>query len=116
MQGRVFVVGDDRSPSRKLDESDALVCGASGDAEELPAVARSEPSVAFGDVRGDRDGGTGQLMGQNAVSAWEVRRPAGEIVGEIQCAAVDDEMLEEERHDSSRKSADGLLCARSSKI
>jgi hypothetical protein len=67
-------------------------------AEELATVAGSESSVSFGDVGRDRDGGSGELVGENAVAARKRRRATDEIVGEVHGASIDIEILEEEGH------------------
>ena len=82
----MVLVGDERSSSRQFEERDALVRRAACNSEELAAVARGESSVAFGDVGRDRDGGAGELVGENAVSAGEVRGSTGDAVREVQGA------------------------------
>ena len=66
----------------KLQQWDTFLCAAACDAEEIASVCLGEPTVAFGDVGGDGQGGTVELVCEEEVAARQVAGEAADIVRE----------------------------------
>jgi hypothetical protein len=86
-----------------VQQRDAFLDAATGDAEEVLPVRFREPAVAFGDVGRDGKGRPVQLVGQEEVAARELLRQAGDLIGEVDGFLVNLQILEHERHGHSHK-------------
>ncbi len=92
-----MAVGFDQALSGgHVQQRDALLHAPAGDAEKALAVGLREAAVSFGDVGGDEDGGSVELVGEEEVTAGEGLGGRADGVGERYGFLVDDEFFEGE--------------------
>lgn len=65
--------------------------------ESVPHSRICEAAVAFGDIRGDGQSGTVELVAEKEVAARELLGQRSGLVGEIDGFLIDGELLEKER-------------------
>ena len=97
-QGFVVVCGDQTSAPGQFQQRDAFLDRTAGNAEEVFAIGLCEATVAFGDVGGDGDRRTIQLICEETVAACEVFGSQADLVCEIDGFLVDDQFLKREGH------------------
>jgi hypothetical protein len=69
-----------------------------GDAEEILAIPDREASVAFGDVGGNRQGRSIQLVDEEALATGKMFGSQADLISEIDRLLINEELLEGERH------------------
>ena len=85
----------------QFQERNAVLDRTTGDAKEVLAVGSRESAVALGDVRGNRQCGSVELVDEKAVAARKLLCLLTNLIGEIDRLLVDDELFESERHEPS---------------
>lgn len=71
------------SAERQFKQWDAFLDGAAGNAEEVFAVGFCEATVAFGDVGGDGERCTIELVSEESVTTGEVFGSRADLICEI---------------------------------
>jgi hypothetical protein len=94
---------DQASPAGQFELGYAFLDRASCYAEEVFAIRFGEATVAFGDVRGDRQCGSVELVVKEALTALELFGSHANSVSEIDRLLVYQQFLEGERHGSLQR-------------
>jgi len=89
---------DEIPPAGQFEKGNAFLYAASGDAEEVLSVAFRESAVAFGDVGGNGQRRSIELVGKEIKAPRETTRDLRDSIGEIYGLLVDDELFKGERH------------------
>ncbi len=69
--------------------------------EEVLAIGFGESAIALGDVGGDREGGTVELVDQKSVATGELFGGRTDLVGKVDGLLVDQQLFELERHSAA---------------
>ena len=83
-------------PFCEFQQGYAFLDRAPGDAKEVFAIGNGEPPVALGDVGGDGERRSVELIDQEAVAAWKLLGELTDTVGEINRLLINDQLLESE--------------------
>ena len=87
------------SPQRQFEQGHAFLDRASRNPKEVPSIGFGEPAVSFGNVGGDGERGTVELVDEKTVTAWKAFGALTNCVSEVDRILVDDELFEGERHE-----------------
>jgi hypothetical protein len=77
----------------------AFLSRCAGDNEEILPIGLGESAIALGDIRGNRQRGAVQLIGEEIMAAREGLGESGDFFGEIQGLLIDRQIFEHEGHE-----------------
>ncbi len=108
----MFLLRDQAAAAREFKQRYAFLYRPASDDEEVPPVGFGEAAIAFGEIGGDREGSTIQLVGQEPITVRKLLRVAADGVGEIDALLVDLKLFEAERHFAAPRKREGRVESR----